>query len=239
VADRRLQGLLLLIDVAGLALTSTADVRVDVGMSRPSNKDKLLTDGLRLVHQRGFGASSVRDIAEAARVPLGSFTNHFASKEAFGLEILERYREMTSAAVRATLRNDRLPPLRRLRAWIDGQLAFLRKDDMRPGCLYGNLSAEASEASDAIRFRVASVFAENQKSVAYCLEAAINAGELAPKTDVQELAGFIVSSLQGAILVAKSQRSPIPVERFERVLFRHLLPQGAPPAKRRARRTAR
>jgi TetR/AcrR family transcriptional repressor of nem operon len=206
---------------------------------RPSNKEKLLTDGLRLVHERGFGGSSVRDITQAAGVPQGSFTNHFASKEAFGLEILERYREMTNAAVRATLRNDRLPPLRRLRAWIDGQLEYLRKDDMRRGCLYGNLSAETSEASDAIRFRVASVFAENQASVAYCLEAAIEAGELAPRTDVRELAGFIVSSLQGAILVAKSQRSPIPVERFERVLFQHLLPQGNAASKRRGRRAAR
>jgi TetR/AcrR family transcriptional regulator, transcriptional repressor for nem operon len=206
---------------------------------RPSNKDKLLTDGLRLVHERGFGASSVRDITQAAGVPQGSFTNHFASKEAFGLEILERYREMTSAAVRATLRNDRLPPLRRLRAWIDGQLEYLRKDDMRRGCLYGNLSAEASEASEAIRFRVASVFAENQASVAYCLQAAIDGGELAPTADAQELAGFIVSSLQGAILVAKSQRSPIPVERFERVLFQRLLPRPERPTKRRSRRAAR
>ena len=208
-------------------------------MPRPSNKEKLLADGLRLVHERGFGASSVRDITQAAGVPQGSFTNHFASKEAFGVEILERYRAMTSAAVRATLRNDRLPPLNRLRAWIAGQLSYLRTDDMRRGCLYGNLSAEASEASDAIRFRVASVFAENQASVAYCLEAAIEAGELAPKTDVQELAGFIVSSLQGAILVAKAQRSPIPVERFERVLFRHVLAQSGPASKRRGRRAAR
>src|SRR5258707_7974371 len=207
-------------------------------MARPSNKEKLLSDGLRLVHERGFGASSVRDIARAAGVPLGSFTNHFASKEAFGLEILERYREMTSAAVRATLGNDRLPPLRRLRGWIDGQLEYLRKDDMRRGCLYGNLSAEASEASDAIRFRVASVFAENQASIAYCLQAAIDAGELASNADVQELAGFIVSSLQGAILVAKAQRSPIPVERLERVLFERLLPQlhSAPKRGGRARR---
>ena len=208
-------------------------------MPRPSNKEKLLSGGLRLVHQRGFGASSVRDITQAAGVPLGSFTNHFASKEAFGLEVLERYREMTSAAVKATLRNDRLPPIRRLRAWIDGQLEYLRADEMRRGCLYGNLSAEASEASDAIRFRVASVFAENQASVAYCLEAAIEAGQVAPNTDVQELAGFIVSSLQGAILVAKSQRSPIPVERFARVLFQHLLPQRGPSSKRRRRRRAR
>jgi TetR/AcrR family transcriptional regulator, transcriptional repressor for nem operon len=215
------------------------DVRIVNGMSRPSNKEKLLAGGLRLVHQRGFGASSVRDIVEAAGVPLGSFTNHFASKEAFGLEILERYREMTSAAVSATLRNDRLPPLRRLRAWIDGQLEYLRKEDMRRGCLYGNFSAEASEGSAAIRARVAAVYAENQASLAYCLEAAIEAGELAPNADVQELAGFIVSSLQGAILVAKAQRTPIPVDRFKRILFQQVLPQREPVSKRRSRRVAR
>src|SRR5580693_8545999 len=202
-------------------------------MQRPSNKEKLLADGLRLVHERGFGASSVRDITQAAGVPQGSFTNHFTSKEAFGLEILARYRAMTDANVRATLRNDALPPLRRLRAWMDRQLEYLRKDDMRRGCLYGNLAAEASEESNAIRTRVASVFAENQASVAYCLEAAIDAGELAPNTEVQELAGFIVSSLQGAILVAKAQRSPVPVERFERVLLQQLLPLSDAASKRR------
>jgi TetR/AcrR family transcriptional repressor of nem operon len=204
-------------------------------MSRPSHKEKLLSDGLQLVHKRGFGASSVRDVVQAAGVPQGSFTNHFASKEAFGLEILARYREMTDANVRATLRNDALPPLRRLRAWMDRQLEYLRKEDMRRGCLYGNLAAEASEQSNAIRTRVASVFVANQASVAYCLQAAVEAGELARKTDVQELAGFIVSSLQGAILVAKAQRSPAPVERFVRVLFQDLLRQCDSPSKRRAR----
>lgn len=218
-----------------VGLTSTTDVRIDTHVSRPSNKEQLLARGLQLVHERGFGASSVRDIVEAAGVPLGSFTNHFASKEAFGLEVIERYHEMTSANVRATLRNDDLPPLRRLRAWISRQLDYLRKDDMRRGCLYGNFSAEASEQSDAIRHRVASVFVENQASVAYCLEAAIGAGELAPDTDVSELAGFIVSSLQGAILVAKAQRSPLPVERFERVLFQSLLAHGGAAPRRRGR----
>src|SRR5260221_2602355 len=176
-------------------------------MSRPSHKEKLLSDGLRLVHQRGFGASSVRDMIQAGGVPQGSFTNHFASKEAFGLEILERYHEMTSAAVRATLRNDALPPLRRLRAWMDGQLEYLRQDDMRRGCLYGNMSAEASEESEAIRTRVASVFAENQASVAYCLEAAIDAGELPPHTDHPEVDRLILTSLQGELLDAQTRPS--------------------------------
>ncbi len=192
-------------------------------VGRPTNRDLLLSEGLRVVHERGFGASSVRDIVRAAGVPQGSFTNHFASKEAFGLAILERYYEMTSAAVTATLRNDALPPLPRLRRWIDNQLDYLKRDDMRRGCLYGNLSAEASEQSDAIRTRVAAVYRENQGSVAYCLQAAVRAGELSPDLDTNSVAGVIVTSLQGAILVAKAQRSPVPVARFIELLFSTVL----------------
>jgi TetR/AcrR family transcriptional repressor of nem operon len=41
--------------------------------------------------------------------------------------------------------------------------------------------------------------------------------------DINDVAGFIVSSLQGAFLVAKVQRSPEPVNRFKRVLFSMIL----------------
>jgi TetR/AcrR family transcriptional repressor of nem operon len=193
------------------------------GRARTPNRDRLLREGLRVIHERGFGASSVRDIVQAAGVPQGSFTNHFASKEAFGLEILEQYYAMTNAGVMATLRNDALPPVARLRRWIEVQLEYLEQDDMRKGCLYGNMAAEASEQSEDIRARIVRAFAENQESVAYCLRAAVEAGELSASTDIVETAGFIVSSLQGAILVAKAARSPEPIQRLLRTLFSTVL----------------
>ena len=67
------------------------------------------------------------------------------------------------------------------------------------------------------------MFAELQAALAYCLRAAVAAGEIAPSTDCDEIAGFIVSSLQGANLLAKAQRSPVPVERFKEVLFASVL----------------
>jgi TetR/AcrR family transcriptional repressor of nem operon len=206
-------------------------------VAQPSNKEKLLSEGLRVVHTSGFGASSVRDIVQAAGVPQGSFTNHFASKEVFGLEVLARYIEATDAAVAATLRNDALPPLQRLRGWLEGLIDYLKVDDCRKGCLLGNLSAEASEHSEPIRSRVARAFTEYQEAVAYCLRAAVSAGELVSTTDTNEIAGFIISSLQGSMLVAKAQRSSAPIERFVRVLFSTVLePAGAirMPSRRRA-----
>src|SRR5580658_10089522 len=107
-------------------------------MSRPSHKEKLLSDGLRLVHRRGFGASSVRDIVQAAGVPQGSFTNHFQSKEKFGLAVIELYLSNSRKTMAETLRNDALPPLQRLEDYIDSVKNRLNKDQMRNGCVYGN-----------------------------------------------------------------------------------------------------
>ena len=192
-------------------------------MPKPSNREKILTEGLRVVHQHGFAGASVRDIVQAAGVPQGSFTNHFASKEAFGLEILDLYLANGREVMCETLRNDSLPPLARLSAYIDAGKNRLNRDGMRNGCLFGNFTAEASDRSEVIRHRLVEIFAEVQDSIAYCLRAAVRAGELPPDFDCDEVAGFVVSSLQGANLLAKAQHSPVPVERFKRILFSTIL----------------
>jgi TetR/AcrR family transcriptional repressor of nem operon len=188
-------------------------------MAKPSSREKMLTEGLRVVHARGYAGASVRDIVQAAGLPQGSFTNHFTSKEAFGLEILELYFARGREVVRQTLRNDELPPLRRLRDFLDAHRARLGKDSMRNGCLFGNFTAETSDHSEPIRRRLVEIFAELEESIAYCLRAAVNAGELPASFPYDDVAGFIVSSLQGATLLAKAQRSPVPVDRFRQLLF--------------------
>ena len=192
-------------------------------MPKPSHREKLLHVGMQVVHERGFGGASVRDIVQAAGVPQGSFTNHFTSKEAFGLEVIDLYFANACDLMRQTLRNDELPPLQRLRAYIDCGSDSGSADSMKNGCLFGNFTAEANDCGEAIRLRVVDAFAEVQAAIAYCLRAAVKAGEIAPSTDCDEIAAFIVASLQGARLLAKAQRSPLPVERFKAVLFASVL----------------
>lgn len=192
-------------------------------MARLSTRDKILTEGLRVVHQHGFGGSSVRDIVQAAGVPQGSFTNHFISKEAFGLAVIDLYFTNSCQVMEQTLRNDSLPPLQRLGDYIDAVKSRMQRDEMRNGCLLGNFTAEATDHSESIRLRLVEVFGKVQESVAYCLRAAVTAGELPRGFDCEEIAGFVVSSVQGAHLLSKAQRSPVPIDRFKRVLFATIL----------------
>ena len=197
-------------------------------MPKPSHREKLLQIGMQVVHERGFRGASVRDIVQAAGVPQGSFTNHFASKEAFGLEVVELYAAQADAAMRRTLLNAHLPPLQRLRAFIERSKTGFADDGPRNGCLLGNFSAEANDCGEALRGRVVEALAAMQAALAACLRAAVAAGEIAPSTDCDETAAFVLAALQGATLLAKVQRSPRPLERFEDVLFHRVLERAAP-----------
>ena len=192
-------------------------------MPKPSHRETLLQEGLKVVLSQGYSGASVRDIVRAAGVPQGSFTNHFTSKEAFAHEVLDLYFSLVRGNIDKTLRNDSLPPLRRLRAWFDLQIAFLKKAEFRSGCLIGNLSIEASDQSKLIRQRLTEMFKDINESIVYCLKAAVDAGELSASTDVREVASFLYSSWQGAILQSKVELSVKPLERFKRVLFSQIL----------------
>jgi TetR/AcrR family transcriptional regulator, transcriptional repressor for nem operon len=192
-------------------------------MSRISNREKILANGLQVVLERGYVGASVRDIVEAAGVPQGSFTNHFASKEAFSLEILDLYFANSRVVIGETLRNDALPPLKRLRAYVDASISAIRKHDTKNGCLVGNFAAEASDHSEIIRKRVSDIYAELREAVAYCLKAAVKAGELPRNLKISEVADFIVAGLQGSFLVSKVERDLAFAENFKKTLFSTVL----------------
>ena len=60
-------------------------------MKDPENRrNRILNQAWRLFLVRGFGGTSMRQIAEAAGVSLGLVTYHFATKETVALEILNR-----------------------------------------------------------------------------------------------------------------------------------------------------
>jgi TetR/AcrR family transcriptional repressor of nem operon len=166
-------------------------------MPKPSHREILLTTGLRLIHERGYTRTSVRDIVEAAGVPQGSFTNRFRTKEQFGLTVLERYYEFIRELVERTLLNQKKKPLDRVRGYVDGLIDVLEDGWTRRGCVMGNFSAELTDDNEAIRKRVVEMYDEIQDDVEDCLREAIRNGDLPRKANASELAGFFMSSQQG------------------------------------------
>ncbi len=55
------------------------------------SREQILNSALKLFSHRGYGATSVRDIAEAAKVSKGNVYHHFPDKETIFRALLDRY----------------------------------------------------------------------------------------------------------------------------------------------------
>lgn len=188
-------------------------------MAKRSLREDILDAGLRVMFRQGYNGSGIRDIVAEAKAPQGSFTNHFRSKEAFAEEVLERYFEHVRALVAEALDNRSLAPRERLRHYLDLITSRLEADEYSRGCLIGDFSLEASSHSERLRLRLDEIFREWCSPFAACIAEAQASGEVVSTFPPEDLAEFLLSSWQGAILRMKVERSPAALERFKSIAF--------------------
>ena len=190
-------------------------------MPKPNVRDEILSAGVKTLHLRGFNATSVQDITEAAGVPKGSFYNHFASKEDLGAAVVEQY-AARGAKRRAILSDPTVAPLARIRRYFEALVAAPRYPDA-PGCLLGNFGAELSNQSPAIRERVSAAFVDWTQTLAEVIEEAQRAGDLPRDNNPKALASFVIDAWEGAVLRSKVEQNRAPLESFIAMVFSKVL----------------
>lgn len=191
-------------------------------MPKHNVKEQIVTAGLNLLHSKGFNATSVQDITEAAGVPKGSFYNHFASKEELGVEVLQRYTEWVGH-VGAVLRDPALPPRQRLRDYFGLLVASNVAADFSAGCMLGNFSTELSNQSAPIREQARQSFALKSAMLEELIAQGQRDGSIAATLPATELANFAADAWQGAVLRAKAEKNRAPLDRFVDMLLNRIL----------------
>jgi TetR/AcrR family transcriptional regulator, transcriptional repressor for nem operon len=186
---------------------------------RHSLRNRILEAGLKVMFRKGYVGASVRDIVAEAPAPQGSFTNHFRSKEEFVREVLDLYFENLKQVVAETLGDTSRTPRQRLKRYLDFITERLANAEFSRGCLIGDLSLEAASQSQILRERLADIFIEWRTPFAACIAEGQAAGEIATTFTAEELAEFLLSSWEGAILRLKVVRNAEPLERFKRIAF--------------------
>src|SRR6266545_4096816 len=159
-------------------------------MARESHRDRILDAGLKVMFRSGYVGSGIRDIMAEAAAPQGSFTNHFRSKEAFAVEVLDRYFAYVQGLVRQALDDRSLKPRERLRRYLDIITDRLEHVGFGRGCLIGDFSLEAAPHSDLLRERLTAIFAQWRAPFAACIAEGQAAGEIAATFAPDELADF-------------------------------------------------
>lgn len=188
-----------------------------------SGKEQLVQVGLTRFLADGYAATGINTILEQAGVPKGSFYHHFASKEAFAVEVLKHYAAGEDARFIEHASAKKLSPLARLQRYFKAMVTVHGYGTPVSGCLLGTLSVEVAEHSDVVRQATRAALDGWQSGIAELLQAAISEGELAKSSDVNELAALIVAHWQGSLVRMKAEQSNRPLELFLRFTFGTLL----------------
>jgi len=121
--------------------------RVTRAESKERTRRRLLAEAQRLFRERGYAATSLEQIAEAAEVTKGAIYGHFASKEDLMLSALEA---APAPDYSATL-NDESRPLRERVAEFSRAVAAETPGDAEELAMYLEFFAALLRAPDALR----------------------------------------------------------------------------------------
>lgn len=171
-------------------------------------REQLIRAGVAALTEQGFTATGLDGLLRIAGVPKGSFYYYFASKEAFGLALIDSYAAYFAARLDRWLGQAQVPPLERVRHFVADAAAGMARHDFRRGCLIGNLGQELAVLPETYRQALVAVLASWEARLAACL--AEQYGDPAARY----YAAFFWTGWEGAVLRARLERSARPLDLF-------------------------
>ena len=170
-----------------------------------SARDDLISAAAELFRARGYEGVGVAELLEVSGAPRGSLYFHFpGGKEQIGVEVIERVGRGAAEQFRALGKR-----AIDLNAYVDAVFKTTAKTvkdcNFSGSCPIAAIAVEISGADTPLAGAVKSVFAAWETAIA---EAAATRG-LSPK-NAADFASALVTSMEGAFLLSKTQRSVTP-----------------------------
>lgn len=177
-------------------------------------RESLIRAGMVVLTESGFTRSGIETILRSVGVPKGSFYHYFASKEAFGIAVLMRYRQYFEAKLDRFLLDEAYPPLERLQRFAQETQESIVRHNFKRGCLIGNLEQESTLLPTAFREHLQDTYQSWQNRVADCLVEAQRQGDIPTQENVTELAQAFWMGWEGAVHRARLVQDIQPLRVF-------------------------
>jgi TetR/AcrR family transcriptional repressor of nem operon len=182
--------------------------------------DRVLDIAEALVQTRGYNAFSYADVSDALGIRKASLHHHYPTKADLGLALVSRYRAAFLGALEH-IEEKTGSTSRRLERYIELYGSVLRKNRM---CMCGMLAADVATLPKPMRESIADFFTENEAWLTRVLAEGKKRGEIAFDGTPASMASFFVSSLEGAMLVARGSGNLDPFDDVVRHLMARIQP---------------
>ena len=198
-------------------------------------KERLIRAGEALFRSQGYSGTGLKQLADDARAPWSSMYHFFPDgKEQMAVEILD-YAAAYYARMLARGFEARPDPLAAIDAIFSGEIEILKRSGFRDGCPIASVTLDTASTVEPLRKRCGEAFASWIRAIAQGIaRAGVSEGEAA------ELATFVLSALEGAIVLSRASKSTAPLQRTARFVHQAVdaslkKARHSKPARRRAR----
>jgi len=174
-------------------------------MSAESTRDRLIYTALRLFAEKGYGSTSVADVRQAADVHSGSLYHFFPGKQDLLLAVLDAYRHGIGPMLLQPAWQGVDDPIDKIFALLASYRRALLQTECQYGCPIGSLALELHEPDPAVRELLAHNFEGWVRAVRGCLDDARD--RLPPNLQMNDLAEFVLTTMEGAVMQARTHRS--------------------------------
>jgi len=181
-----------------------------VAQAPPDTRERLLDAAMRLFWEKGYNSTSIADVLGAAHANAGSLYHFFPTKQDLLVAVLTRFRDGIYPMLLQPAWEGVDDPLERIFALLARYRQALVDTDCFYGCPIGSLALELHEPDPPVRELLAANFSAWTAAVEGCLDAA--ADRLAPDVDRHALAQFILTTMEGAVMQARTHRTLEPYD---------------------------
>lgn len=178
-------------------------------MARPRevDLDVAVERAMQLFWDRGYEATSTRDLVAATGMGQGSLYHAFGSKHEIFEAALDRYVEAQARGLVAALK-DADPVRPAIAAVLDALVDSDLDGDGCRGCLMVNSAAELGATDAIVREKVTSAYVVTETALREALERGRSTGELEDGPEPAALARFLMTTINGLRVVAKASPDP-------------------------------
>lgn len=171
---------------------------------RPNARTKLLDAALAVIRTKGYAATKVDELCQAAGVTKGAFFHHFRSKDDLAVAAAEYWSETTGAFFAAAPYHRHDDPLDRVLAYVDFRKAIVQGELPAFTCLVGTMVQETFATNPAIRDACAASITGHAETLVADIDAAMKARGIQADWRAESLALHTQAVIQGAFILAKA-----------------------------------
>lgn len=172
--------------------------------------------------KQGYHATGVKDICREAEVTKGAFFHYFETKQDLGISLLNDYWRLRQSQFADSGWMEQDDPVEQVAGFLAVVADVFMNDPDGYSCLAGSFTLELAGSMPVFRDRVEELFSEWVEQIKPMLRRARVQAQSPDSIDVDLLADYIVSAIEGALVLAIARQDRYIIARHIDILTQHL-----------------